>query len=300
MHVSPSNKRYIGITSIEPERRWRNGNGYRKQRYFYNAIKKYEWKNFQHIIIAKGLSEDEAKWLEIELIKMWDTTNHDKGYNITLGGEGANGLKLSEETRQKMSESRKGKLAGEKNPNYGRCGELNYFYGKHHTEETKKKMGKPIICLTTKKIFFIAKEGAEFYNTSLGNIIGCCKEHIDKQNYKNKSAGKLPDGTPLVWRYYEDYLNMSEEEIQQAIEAAKANSSSAKANSSSAKAVICITTKNIFYAIRKAAKYYNCDRSSIIKCLKGRQKSAGKLDNSTPLKWMYLDDFLSKCKYIEL
>lgn len=38
----------------------------------------------------------------------------------------------SEETRRKMSEARKGKQAGEKNP----------MYGKKHTDETKKKMSK--------------------------------------------------------------------------------------------------------------------------------------------------------------
>ena len=90
MHVSPSNKRYIGITSQTPKQRWLNGNSYKTQQYFWRAIEKYGWDNFKHIIIAKGLIENEAKWLEIELIKIWDTTNPNKGYNISLGGEGAN------------------------------------------------------------------------------------------------------------------------------------------------------------------------------------------------------------------
>ena len=45
----------------------------------------------------------------------------------------------TEESRKKMSESRKGKLCGDKNPMYGRFGEKNTFYGKKHTEEQKKK-----------------------------------------------------------------------------------------------------------------------------------------------------------------
>lgn len=40
------------------------------------------------------------------------------------------GKKLSEETKQKLSESRKNKYTGEDNP----------FFGKHHTEETKQKI----------------------------------------------------------------------------------------------------------------------------------------------------------------
>ena len=35
---------------------------------------------------------------------------------------------------------------------------------------------------------------SEYYNIHKGNISTCCKG-------KNKSAGKFPDGTPLVWRY---------------------------------------------------------------------------------------------------
>lgn len=52
MHVSPSGKRYIGITSQKVEKRWANGKGYKTQQYFYRAIKKYGWNNFQHIIVA--------------------------------------------------------------------------------------------------------------------------------------------------------------------------------------------------------------------------------------------------------
>ena len=55
MHISPSNKRYIGITSTKIEERWRNGKGYKHNKHFTNAINKYGWDNFEHIIIAKDL-----------------------------------------------------------------------------------------------------------------------------------------------------------------------------------------------------------------------------------------------------
>ena len=32
-------RKYIGITCRRPNKRWRNGDGYKKQPYFYNAIK---------------------------------------------------------------------------------------------------------------------------------------------------------------------------------------------------------------------------------------------------------------------
>lgn len=104
VHINKINgKRYYGITKQDIEKRWLNGKGYRPyydkkgykhgNEHFWNSICKYGWnEGFEHIVIAKGLSEEEAKWLEVELIKEWDTTNQDKGYNITLGGEGTSGV----------------------------------------------------------------------------------------------------------------------------------------------------------------------------------------------------------------
>lgn len=106
MHVSPSGKKYIGITSQKPKDRWGNGNGYKRNQYFYKAIRKYGWNNFQHIIIMAGLTKEEAENLEITLISQYDTTNKEKGYNIENGGNcfGTH----SEETKAKIAEKSKG------------------------------------------------------------------------------------------------------------------------------------------------------------------------------------------------
>lgn len=122
MHISPSNKRYIGITKRKPKHRWHSdGSGYKDNQHFWSAINKYGWDNFKHIIIARGLDEETAKWLEIELIREWNSTNQDKGYNLSLGGESWN---CSEETRKKISERniRLGIFKGENNPMYGKIG----------------------------------------------------------------------------------------------------------------------------------------------------------------------------------
>ena len=68
MHVSPNGKVYIGITSLKPKYRWENGRGYKGNEYFYRAIKKYEWNNFEHIIIENNLTKEQAENMEIELI----------------------------------------------------------------------------------------------------------------------------------------------------------------------------------------------------------------------------------------
>lgn len=127
MHTSPSNKRYIGITSQKPERRWRkNGEGYKDHLYFWRAIQKYGWDNFKHDILYANLTKEEAEKKEIELIASYNSNNIDFGYNMSIGGEsGSKGYKYTDEQRSRLSDIHKG--------------EKNGMYGKHHTEETIEK-----------------------------------------------------------------------------------------------------------------------------------------------------------------
>lgn len=125
MHVNKINgKRYIGITSQIPEYRWCKGKGYNYNPYFTHSINKYGWDNFEHIIVAQGLSKDEACNMEIELINKYNTTSRDSGYNMTNGGEGILGYHHTKELKEKFQI----KFSGENNP----------FYGKHHSDETKE------------------------------------------------------------------------------------------------------------------------------------------------------------------
>lgn len=48
-------KVYIGLTKQKPERRWQKGHGYIGT-LFGNAIGKYGWDNFEHEIVAEGLT----------------------------------------------------------------------------------------------------------------------------------------------------------------------------------------------------------------------------------------------------
>lgn len=123
-HTSPHGKVYIGITSLPPRRRWQCGWGYRENTHFFSAIKKYGWESFSHEILFSNLTKAEAEAKEIELIAKFDSTNPNKGYNHDFGGSSAG--KMSEETRRKISESTRG--------------EKSAHYGKHHSEEAKRKM----------------------------------------------------------------------------------------------------------------------------------------------------------------
>lgn len=87
-HENKSNgKLYFGITKTSTRRRWSKGKGYKTQHIFGKAIEKYGWDGFDHIILFTGLSEDEAKQMEIDLIREFKTQDGRYGYNITDGGD---------------------------------------------------------------------------------------------------------------------------------------------------------------------------------------------------------------------
>ena len=120
-------KYYVGITSQDINKRWRNGNGYVNSPLFYKAILKYGWNNIEHEILKEELNELEAKSMEKSLIEKYKSNDRKYGYNITSGGDGTVGWHPSDETKKKISQS----LSGENHP----------MYGKHLSEETKAKIG---------------------------------------------------------------------------------------------------------------------------------------------------------------
>lgn len=90
-HLNKINrKRYIGQTSKKctKYRFVKNGNGYSRQPKFYNAIKKYGWDNFEHIILEDNIkTQEEANLREQYYIKKYNTIKD--GYNCTEGGNTA-------------------------------------------------------------------------------------------------------------------------------------------------------------------------------------------------------------------
>ena len=132
MHTFPNNKKYIGVAITNddetPEqaclRRWgHDGEGYSTQRVG-RAIKKYGWENVKHEILFERVSEDEVDELEVSLIQKYNCQiDNGEGYNIDFGGKHR---VVSDYTRKRLSEA----LSGEKHPKYG----------KHHSEETKRRI----------------------------------------------------------------------------------------------------------------------------------------------------------------
>lgn len=112
MHKNIINgKAYIGMTS-QPEKRWKPYS-YKRCPAFNSAIQKYGWENFEHIILADGLSKEEAQKMEVEMIKKYNTRNKEYGYNLAHGGEcNMLGYKFTDEQRSRLSEARKGQGKG--------------------------------------------------------------------------------------------------------------------------------------------------------------------------------------------
>lgn len=106
IHKFPNGKQYVGITSVKPETRWANGNGYKKNKVMYEDIKKYGWNNIEHILFNDEdilYDEEEACYIEKCLIDSWDLTNPEKGYNLRTGGTSS--YTQHKNTRKKISES---------------------------------------------------------------------------------------------------------------------------------------------------------------------------------------------------
>lgn len=93
-------RKYVGITCQNPEKRWKNGRGYTHNSYFANTIQKYGWDTFKHEIVFENLTEDQACLKEKALIKLFNTTDRDYGFNLTSGGEH---YEAAEIVKQKIS-----------------------------------------------------------------------------------------------------------------------------------------------------------------------------------------------------
>lgn len=92
MHQNKINgKVYVGQTKQSLRHRWNNGYGYIGSPYFYHAIQKYGWDNFEHILLEDGLTKEKADEREQHYIQYYNSCNQEFGYNISKGGSGLTG-----------------------------------------------------------------------------------------------------------------------------------------------------------------------------------------------------------------
>lgn len=81
-YTSPSGKKYIGQTKTTlKERAKKNAKGYKGCKYFYRAIEKYGWDNFE-VEILQEVPYDQLDIIEYEMMEKYHTFDREYGYNI--------------------------------------------------------------------------------------------------------------------------------------------------------------------------------------------------------------------------
>ena len=214
MHICPNNKKYIGITKLKPEERWKKGKSYKNCILFERAIKKYKWDNIKHEILYTNLTKEEAEQKEIELIAKHKSNNSKYGYNIENGGHvncvsESTKLKISKATKEAMQRPEvkkrmsiaqhnrisplKGRKLSDEHKEKLKLSHIGKNTGKR-TEKQKQNMRKnnkrkkKVLCIETNIIYESISEAGRRTNIDYRNIHRSCNN--------NKIAGGYH------WQYY--------------------------------------------------------------------------------------------------
>ena len=182
-HINKINgKKYIGITQ-NIKKRW-NPSSYQKCQKFYSAIKKYGWNNFEHIIIHKNLTKEQACQQEITLIKKHKTQNRNYGYNVSVGGEiFMIGYKFTDDQKKKLSKIKKGKNKGiHFSPN------TEFKIGHQVDEEIRKKISE-------------SNKGKTPWNKGLKGYNSGDKNPMKRPEVRKKTMGKNNANAKIVYQY---------------------------------------------------------------------------------------------------
>lgn len=164
-------KRYIGVTNNTSKRWCSSGARYEGCPHFWSAIQKYGWDNFYHVVIVSGLTLEEANVLEQYYIAIYDTYNSEKGYNATRGGINAPtmlGKHHSEETKRKIGDANRGKTISEAQRQAHSQWMSEHFVGKRNHKS------RAVRCINTGEIFESQRQAAEAKGVLQPKIWKCC------------------------------------------------------------------------------------------------------------------------------
>lgn len=190
--ISPSNKIYIGITSMSLKDRIYGHYSSAKvnKRPFCVALIKYG-KNIKWEVVEKNLNKEQAEKLEKSLILQYKSFDRQFGYNLSLGGlsgyiqskEGKKRIGLTSKKRLNTQELRNKQtehLFHKKIRNKAREEQKKYFQSDRHKQSIKNrkkrvftreqlvsqaiKIGaKPFICNETGEKFILLSDAAKKY-----------------------------------------------------------------------------------------------------------------------------------------
>ena len=167
---------YVGQTN-DPTKRWKEHSYDAKKNsglLVHVAMRKHGIENFKLVVIEECedcLANDrEAFW-----VSQFDSFNH--GYNLTSGGQ--QGCSFSEETRLKMSETRKRNMTLEARKKIG-----DAHRGKKTSDESRKKMSDAQF----NRAPFSEETRRKMSLSRIGNVLS--EEH--KQKIRTANLGKIP------------------------------------------------------------------------------------------------------------
>ena len=306
-HVNKLNKKvYFGITKSNVKERWGKGSGYKKGTPIKNAIEKYGWDSFEHIIIRRFLTHNEALEMEKYFIRFFKSQNKKIGYNVDKGGKDGY---LSAEARRKSKEAgcfkeviclETGKVyetATEAAQTMGLipssvmkvCNSYRYILFNYHfmyysdflnkTEDEilkiKNKVPKclyddnrKVITLETGEIFKNAKEAVFVYSSTTREcVIKCCKHEKDRY-----TAGGVQ------WMFLSEYESKTNDELRRILKL--------KNGIKASKPVINLETMQEYESIQEASRSTGISIKTIRYSCKGTRNT--RRSNG---RWVFKKDY---------
>ena len=125
---------------------------------------------------------------------------------------------------------------------------------------------RKIICINNGVVFDSVISASEHFNIKYTNL------HQVVLGVNTTASGV--DGELYQFAYYEEGKEYKLKEVK---------------NIKHPKKVVCVTTNQVFNSTREAALKTSALQSKISMCCNGKRKTAGKLEDGTPLKWRFLD-----------
>ena len=207
--------------------------------YLQNAWDKYGEGAFEFLLLEE-CDRDSLNDLEIATIAKFSKSN--ELYNMTDGGEGMLGRKMSEQTKELI----------------------------------RQRTSHKVVLLNTKQVFQSMTQAAEAHGITIGAILLACSGKV-------KSAGRV-NGEALAWAKYDEYLTMSESDIEGRI------SSAQNGLKYDIKEVVLLNTKERFDAAADASEAYAVCITNIAACCRHEKRYAG-THNGSNLVWRYATEY---------
>ena len=278
------------------DRYGKNGYQYHRCSYFWRAIKKYGWDNFEHIVLFESLSKEMANIIESELIKKYNTTNTENGYNLTLGGDGCRTVRIKQYTKfgeyirtyQSIMEASNDTSIPELSirsscASYGAFLNRDKYRWTYENDElaeisTLHTRNKEINQYDLNGIYIKTWKSAKEIESTCGynhsKISSCCR-------------GKQKTAYRHIWRY--NFGDISDLYLNEDYYKDKRGTHNNHKRREVAQLDLKLNLIQTWESASKASKelFNSVDSSSICRCC------AGKIESAHGYRWMYYDDYVN-------